>query len=102
MTETVSKAVAISGASSASAEAALTQFGQALTSGSFRGDEFNSVIEQTPALAQAIAKGLGVTTGELRQMANNGKLTSDVLVKALEKAKSSVDSKFNKQWTNFN
>ena len=95
LTETVSKAVAISGASSASAEAALTQFGQSLASGVFRGQEFNSVMEQTPGLAQAIAKGLGVTTGELRQMANDGKLTSDVLVKALEKAKSSVDAKFN-------
>ncbi|QIM63897.1 phage tail tape measure protein [Pasteurellaceae bacterium Orientalotternb1] len=95
LTETVSKAVAISGASSASAQAALTQFGQSLASGVFRGQEFNSVMEQTPGLAQAIAKGLGVTTGELRQMANDGRLTSDVLVKALEKAKSSVDSQFN-------
>lgn len=94
LTETVSKAVAVSGASVASAQAALMQFGQSLASGVFRGQEFNSVMEQTPALAQAIAHGLGVTTGELRSMANDGKLTMDVLIPALEKAKASVDSQF--------
>ncbi|MDH3000606.1 hypothetical protein A1D23_09255 [Chelonobacter oris] len=94
LTETVSKAVAISGASAASAEAALTQFGQALASGVFRGQEFNSVMEQAPGLAQAIARGLGVTNGELRNMANSGKLTMDVLIPALEKVKASVDQQF--------
>ena len=94
LTETVSKAVAISGASAESAQAALMQFGQALGSGVFRGDEFNSVMEQTPGLAKAIADGLGVTTGELRNMAEEGKLTTDVLIPALERAKSSVDSQF--------
>ena len=94
LTETVSKAVAVSGASAGAADAALTQFGQALGSGILRGDEFNSVMEQTPALAKAIATGLGVTTGELRNMAKEGKLTMDVLVPALERAKESVDSQF--------
>lgn len=94
LTETVSKAVAISGASAASAQAALMQFGQSLASGIFRGQEFNSVMEQTPGLAMAIAKGLGVTTGELRQMANDGKLTMDVIIPALENAKASVDKDF--------
>lgn len=95
LTETVSKAVAVSGASASAADAALTQFGQALGSGILRGDEFNSVMEQTPALAKAIATGLGVTTGELRNMAKEGKLTMDVLVPALERAKESVDDQFN-------
>lgn len=95
LTETVSKAVAVSGASVGAADAALTQFGQALGSGILRGDEFNSVMEQTPALAKAIATGLGVTTGELRNMAKEGKLTMDVLVPALERAKESVDDQFN-------
>lgn len=94
LTETVSKAVAVSGASAGAADAALTQFGQALGSGILRGDEFNSVMEQTPALAKAIATGLGVTTGELRNMAKEGQLTMDVLVPALERAKESVDSQF--------
>ena len=52
-------------------------------------------MEQTPALAKAIATGLGVTTGELRNMAKEGKLTMDVLVPALERAKESVDDQFN-------
>lgn len=95
LTETVSKAVAVSGASAGAADAALTQFGQALGSGILRGDEFNSVMEQTPALAKAIATGLGVTTGELRNMAKEGKLTMGVLVPALERAKESVDEQFN-------
>ena len=95
LTETVSKAVAVSGASAGAADAALTQFGQALGSGILRGDEFNSVMEQTHALAKAIATGLGVTTGELRNMAKEGKLTMDVLVPALERAKESVDDQFN-------
>ena len=95
LTETVSKAVAISGASAASAQAALMQFGQSLASGVFRGQEFNSVMEQTPGLAQAMAKGLGVSIGELRNMANAGKLTTDVIIPALERVKGSVDEKFN-------
>ena len=95
LTETVSKAVAVSGASAGAADAALTQFGQALGSGILRGDEFNSVMEQTPGLAKAIADGLGVTTGELRNMAKEGKLTTDVLIPALERAKASVDEQFN-------
>lgn len=94
LTETVSKSVAISGASNAASEAALTQFGQALASGVLRGQEFNSVMEQTPGLAKALADGLGVTIAELRKMANDGKLTTDVLVKGLENAKKSVDHQF--------
>lgn len=94
LTEIVSKAVAISGASASSAEAALTQFGQSLASGVFRGDEFNSVMEQTPGLALAIANGLGVTSGELRQMAADGKLSMDVIIPALEKMKDVIDKDF--------
>lgn len=95
LTETVSKAVAISGASAESAQAALMQFGQSLASGVFRGQEFNSVMEQAPGLAQAMAKGLGVSVGELRNMANAGKLTMDVIIPALERVKGSVDEQFN-------
>lgn len=96
LTETVSKAVAISGASAASAEAALTQFGQALGTGVLRGEELNSVMEQTPALAKAIAQGMGITIGQLRTVAAEGKITSDVLVKALGVAAADVDEKFSK------
>ena len=96
LTETVSKAVAISGASAASAEAALVQFNQALGAGALRGEELNSVMEQTPALARAIAEGMGITIGQLRTVAATGAITSEALVKALEKASKSVDSLFAK------
>ncbi|HHK4005465.1 TPA: tape measure protein, partial [Pseudomonas aeruginosa] len=76
LTDTVAKSIAISGASAQSAEAALVQFGQALASGVLRGEEFNSVSEQAPALLKAIADGLNVNIGELRKMANEGQLTA--------------------------
>lgn len=96
LTDTVSKAVAISGASAQAADAALTQFGQALASNVLRGEELNSVLEQTPALAKAIAQGMGITVGELRSVAAEGKITGEVLVDALTKAKASVDELFSK------
>ena len=96
LTETVAKSISISGASAASAEAALVQFGQALASGVLRGEEFNSIAEQAPALLKAIANGLGVNIGQLRSMAAEGKLTGDVVVQALEKSKESVDDLFAK------
>lgn len=99
LTETVSKAVAMSGASSASAEAALMQFGQAMASGELRGAELNSVMEQTPGLAQAIADGLGVSVGALKDMGKNGELQIPKVIAALQKVKSSVDSDFNKTIT---
>jgi len=94
LTETVSKAIAISGGSAASAEAALVQFGQGLASGVLRGEEFNSVMEQAPGLALALAEGLNVDIGKLREMANEGELTADVLVNALSAAAASVDEQF--------
>ncbi|MDC5050181.1 tape measure protein [Acinetobacter baumannii] len=96
LTETVSKAVAISGASAEAADAALVQFGQALASGTLRGEELNSVMEQTPALAKAIAKGMGITVGELRSVAAEGKITSQEIVKALKNVQNDVDALFAK------
>ncbi|APV42142.1 hypothetical protein PFAS1_23495 [Pseudomonas frederiksbergensis] len=91
ITETIAKSVALSGASAQAAEAALTQFGQALASGALRGDELNSIMEQTPALAQTIARGLGVSVGQLRAMGAEGELTSEKLIKALTGQKAAVD-----------
>lgn len=96
LTETVAKAIAISGGSATSAEAALVQFGQALASGVLRGEEFNSIAEQAPGLLKAIATGLDTNIGQLRGMAAEGKLTADVVVKSLERAKVSVDELFGK------
>ena len=94
LTESVAKAVATVSDSTESSNAALVQFGQGLGSGVLRGEEFNSVMENAPALADGLAEGLGVTTGKLREMANEGQLTGEVIVNALEAAQDSIDERF--------
>lgn len=92
--ETINKAVQLSGSSSAAAEAALVQLGQGLASGTLRGEELNSILEQTPALADAIAKGMGKTRGELRALGQEGKLSAQAVIKALQEQKQAVDNAF--------
>ena len=94
--ETISKTMVISGASAESANAALIQLGQAFASGTLRGEELNSVMEQAPALSQAIAKGMGVSVGALRTLGSEGKLTADSVVKALQAQAGAVDDLFGK------
>lgn len=95
-TETINKAITISGASSASASAALFQLQQGLAAGALRGQELNSVLEQTPRVAEAIADGLGVTIGQLRKLGEEGKLTAEVLLGALQKQAGVIDSEFSR------
>ena len=94
LTESIGQALRISGASAGDSAAALLQFGQALASGVLRGDEFNSVMENAPRLAKALADGLGVSTGKLRQMAEAGQLTADVVVKALQSQSRVLQAEF--------
>lgn len=94
ITETINKSMIVSGATTAEATAAIIQFSQGLQSGVLRGDEFRSVMEQAPRLGKMIADGLGVGTKGLREMANNGKLTSDVVIKAISEAASTIDEEF--------
>lgn len=94
LTESIGQALRISGAGSADSAAALLQFGQALASGVLRGDEFNSVMENSPRLAQALADGLGVSTGRLRQMAEAGQLTASVVTKALQSQSQVLQAEF--------
>ena len=96
ITETISKSLAVSGTSAAEAAGALTQLGQAFASGALRGDELNSVLEGAPALAQALAKGMGVTVGQLRALGAEGAITSQVLVDALLKQSDEMDATFSK------
>lgn len=91
---TINQAIATSGASAQAAEAAIVQLGQGLGAGALRGDEFNSVMEQTPGLAQAIADGLNIPIGALRQWAEEGKLTAAVVADALSKVSSQVADNF--------
>lgn len=94
VTRTISQTMALSGGSADSMRAALIQLSQGLASGTLRGEELNSVMEQTPRLAQAIADGLGVPRGALRSMAEQGKITAEAVVKALEKSADSVRREF--------
>ena len=84
VTEAIGNAITVSGGSAASAQAALVQLSQGFASGTLRGEELNSVMEQTPRLAKAIADGLGITIGQLRDMGKEGKLTSQAVLGALE------------------
>lgn len=88
-TENITTAMRVSGGSAESQAAALTQLGQAMASGVLRGDEFNSVAEQAPVIMELMADSLGVTTGKLRDMAKEGKLTSKVVYDAIAGASAS-------------
>lgn len=82
-TEDVSNAMLLGGGDASSQQAALVQLGQALGSGTLRGDELNSIMEQAPRLAKAIAEGMGTTIGQLRQMGSEGKLTAQDVFNAI-------------------
>ena len=94
LTETVNQAVQLSGGSAESSKAAVTQLIQGLQSGVLRGEEFNSVMEQAPRLAKALSDGLGVTTGELRKMAEAGSLSSETVINALKGQADTLKNEF--------
>lgn len=86
-TLTVAESFKISGAATSEQSAATRQLIQAFQSGVLRGDEFNSIMENAPRLAKLLADSLGVTTGQLRKMAEAGELTADKLVRAFTDTK---------------
>ena len=92
--EQIQKQMAISGASGASAAAAMTQLTQGLASGVLRGEELNSVLEQTPMIAKTIADYMGVTTGQMRELASEGAVTADVVKNAILGAAEETDAAF--------
>lgn len=94
ITTTISKAMTVSGATAAESEGALIQLSQALASGVLRGQEFNSMSEQAPALMKGLADSIGVSIGELRKMAGEGKLTTDVLLKAFREMGPTIEREF--------
>lgn len=81
--DAVTKSLRISGATASETASTVLQFSQALGSGVLRGDEFNSIAENSPRLLRALADGLKVPTGALRAMAAQGKLTADIIVDTL-------------------
>lgn len=99
-TEDVSRAMMIGGGRAASQQAALIQLGQALGSGVLRGDELNSIMEQAPRLAKAIAEGMGTTIGQLRVLGKEGKLTAIDVFDAIRKSSEKLKREMGKiPWT---
>lgn len=86
ITETVALGLKVSGATAAESASAMLQLSQAFASGVLRGEEFNAVNEAAPRLMKALADGIGVPVGALRELASEGKITSQVMAEALPKA----------------
>ena len=102
ITETVTKAIAVSGATASEAAGALRQLSQGIASNRLSGQELNSVLEQTPIIAKLIAKELGVPAEELRLLANKtGAITRDVILRALENNAGAIDLLFEKTAVTF-
>jgi tape measure domain-containing protein len=96
VTDLINKSLKVSGATATESSNALIQFSQGLGAGALRGEELNSVMEQTPALADAIADGMNIARAEFREMAKQGKLTSEAIIEGLLKQGSSIDKEFSK------
>lgn len=88
------KAFAAGGASATEQAAGVLQLGQALGSGFLQGDELRSLRENAPLVAKAIADAMGVSIGELKNLGAEGKLTSEVVFRALLNAEDSINSAF--------
>lgn len=94
LTKVINQAIQTSGGSAEASEAAVQQLIQAMQGGVLRGEEFNSIMEGGYGVAEALAKGLGVTTGELRKMAENGELGAERVYKALLSQKDAVQQTY--------
>lgn len=92
--EQLQKQMTISGASGQSSAAAMVQLTQGLSSGTLRGEELNSVLEQTPMIAKTIAEYMGVSTGEMRELASEGAITADVVKNAILGAAEETNAAF--------
>ena len=92
--EQINKQMTISGTSTVGAQAAMLQLTQAMSSGVLRGEELNSILEQTPTIAQSIANYMGVTVGVMREMASEGKITAEVVKNAMFDAAEETNQKF--------
>lgn len=99
--EQINKLFTIAGTSSGGKQAVMLQLTQALAGGVLRGEEFNSVLENAPTIASAIAKALGVNTGELRKMASEGQLTAEVVKNSIYKMADETNAKFDQMSVTF-
>lgn len=95
-TKSLNQAVILSGASAEEANAALIQLSQGIASGTLRGDELRSVLEQLPVVADVIARSLGVTRGQLRELGAEGKISAQQVIQAFAEARTELDERFGK------
>ncbi|EMH6517117.1 tape measure protein [Raoultella planticola] len=96
LTSTLQKIGTIGSSSTEEMATALRQFGQSISGGIVRAEEFNSILEQMPELARQIAAGLGISIGELRKRMLEGKLTAQDALNAIQKQSKSVNEEFDK------
>lgn len=96
VTDVVSKALTVGGASAQEASATILQLGQALSSGVLQGDELHSLDENASLLMNHIADHFGVTMGQLKQMGSQGQLTSEAVIDAILASGSAIDDEFGK------
>lgn len=94
LTRAINQAIQVSGATSEEASAGVIQFAQGLASGALRGDELRSVLEQMPRLARALADGMGITIGQLREAGAAGELTSAAIIRAIQSQADVLQSEF--------
>lgn len=92
--EQLQKQMALSGTSTQGAQAAMLQLTQGIASGVLRGEELNSILEQTPMIAQTIADYLGMSTGEMRELASEGAVTAEVVKNAMLGAAEETNAAF--------
>jgi len=94
LTDNVQKLAAVSGAGPEAMKNAMTQFSQGMAGGILRAEEFNSIIENTPAIASAIADGMGLTVGKLRLAVVDGKVLSQDVFRALLSQTEQINADF--------
>jgi len=98
---TINEAMQVSGATTSEAQGALVQLSQAFGAGALRSEEFNSVNEAGPRIMQAIADSVGVARGELKNLASEGALTTDVIIRALTSQSAAIDAEFGRMTATF-
>lgn len=94
ITEGINKAIIVSGTSTQAANAALVQLGQGFAAGALRGQEFMSVQEQAPVILETVRNGLGLTQKELKNMAEEGRLTNEVFIQGFTRGMDGLDAQF--------
>lgn len=93
-TELLTKSLKISGASTAEQNSAFLQLTQAMTAGKLQGDEFRSIMENAPMVADAIAQYMGKSKAELKELSSHGAITADIIKGAMFSAADEINGKF--------